>query len=124
MKARKNLILIIASTGVFFEALDIAIVNLAMPLIQNDFQLANDEVQWMQTLYILLYGGFLIIGGRLADTIGRRKNIRDRQRNFPCDVAWRVVGHSIRHARRVQGSAGNRCCVDDAFGAVDHHQYV
>lgn len=73
MKARKNLILIIASTGVFFEALDIAIVNLAMPLIQHDFQLANDEIQWMQTLYILLYGGFLIIGGRLADTIGRRK---------------------------------------------------
>ncbi|HEX8060605.1 MAG TPA: MFS transporter, partial [Cyclobacteriaceae bacterium] len=73
MKARKNLILIIASTGVFFEALDIAIVNLAMPLIQQDFHLANEEVQWMQTLYILLYGGFLIIGGRLADTIGRRK---------------------------------------------------
>jgi len=73
MKARKNLILIIASTGVFFEALDIAIVNLAMPLIQQDFQLANDEIQWMQTLYILLYGGFLIVGGRLADTIGRRK---------------------------------------------------
>lgn len=73
MKARKNLILIIASTGVFFEALDIAIVNLAMPLIQRDFQLANDEIQWMQTLYILLYGGFLIVGGRLADTIGRRK---------------------------------------------------
>ncbi|MEI9920532.1 MAG: MFS transporter [Bacteroidota bacterium] len=73
MKARKNLILLIASTGVFFEALDIAIVNLAMPLIQHDFQLANDEIQWMQMLYILLYGGFLIIGGKLADSIGRRK---------------------------------------------------
>jgi predicted MFS family arabinose efflux permease len=73
MKARKNLIVIIASTGVFFEALDIAIVNLAMPSIQQDFQLATDEIQWMQTLYILSYGGFLIIGGRLADTIGRRR---------------------------------------------------
>ena len=73
MKARKNLILIIASTGVFFEALDIAIVNLAMPLIQHDFQLANDEIQWVQTLYILLYGGFLLVGGKLADTIGRRR---------------------------------------------------
>src|ERR1041384_4794884 len=73
MKARKNLILIIASTGVFFEALDIAIVNLAMPLIQQDFKLANDEVQWVQTLYILLYGAFLLIGGKLSDTIGRRK---------------------------------------------------
>ena len=73
MKARKNLVLIIASTGVFFEALDIAIVNLAMPMIQHDFQLANDEIQWVQTLYILLYGAFLLIGGKMADTIGRRK---------------------------------------------------
>lgn len=73
MKGRKNLILIIASTGVFFEALDIAIVNLAMPLIQHDFQLPNDEIQWVQTLYILLYGAFLLIGGRLADSIGRRR---------------------------------------------------
>lgn len=73
MKARKNLILIIASTGVFFEALDIAIVNLAMPLIQQDFKLANNEIQWVQTVYILLYGAFLLIGGKLADTIGRRR---------------------------------------------------
>ncbi len=73
MKGKKNLILIIVSTGVFFEALDIAIVNLAMPLIQRDFQLANDEIQWMQTVYILFYGAFLLIGGKLADTVGRRK---------------------------------------------------
>ncbi len=73
IKNHKNLVLIIASTGVFFEALDIAIVNLAMPLIQQHFRLANDEVQWVQTLYILLYGGFLIIGGKLSDTIGRSK---------------------------------------------------
>lgn len=73
MKGRKNLILIIASTGVFFEALDIAIVNLAMPLIQQDFNLPNDKIQWVQTLYILLYGAFLLVGGKLADTIGRRR---------------------------------------------------
>lgn len=73
MNTKKNLIIIIASTGVFFEALDIAIVNLAMPLIQQEFRLANDQIQWVQTLYILLYGGFLLVGGKLSDTIGRRK---------------------------------------------------
>jgi MFS family permease len=73
MKAHKNLVLIIASTGVFFEALDIAIVNLAMPLIQQDFKLANDEIQWVQTLYIVTYGAFLLLGGKLADSIGRRR---------------------------------------------------
>jgi MFS family permease len=73
MISRKNIILVTASVSVFFEALDIAIVNLAMPLIQEQFNLANDEVQWLQTLYVLLYGGFLIIGGKLADVMGRKK---------------------------------------------------
>jgi MFS family permease len=44
-----------------------------MPLIQQDFQLTRDAVQWAQTLYILFYGGFLIIGGKLADLVGRKK---------------------------------------------------
>jgi MFS family permease len=72
MISRKNIVLMITSVSVFFEALDIAIVNLAMPLIQEEFQLANDKVQWLQTLYVLLYGGFLIIGGKLADVTGKK----------------------------------------------------
>lgn len=63
----------VASTAVFFEALDIAILNLAVPLIQQQFRLENDIMQWLQTAYVLLYGGFLIIGGKLSDTVGRKK---------------------------------------------------
>ncbi|AOM80516.1 MFS transporter [Pedobacter steynii] len=74
MIQRKNLILAIASVGIFVEALDIAIVNLAIPSIQSDYGLSSDKVQWLQTLYVLLYGGFLIIGGKLSDLIGK-KNI-------------------------------------------------
>lgn len=70
---RPKLALLIASVSVFFEALDIAIVNLTMPLIQTWFKLSFNQVQWLQTLYVLLYGGLLILGGRLTDTIGRRK---------------------------------------------------
>lgn len=72
MDTRKTLLLISVSCGIFFEALDIAIVNLAIPLIQKDFALPGDTVQWMQTLYVLFYGGFLILGGKLADTVGRK----------------------------------------------------
>ncbi len=72
MKSSKNIVLVVASTGIFFEALDIAIVNLAMPMIQQGFQLPNEKIQWMQSLYVLFYGLFLIIGGKLADHIGRR----------------------------------------------------
>ncbi|MDR2235282.1 MAG: MFS transporter [Chryseobacterium sp.] len=73
MDTRKNLILIIASVGTFVEALDIAIINLTIPSIQEQFGIGAATVQWLQTLYVLFFGGFLIIGGKLSDQIGRRK---------------------------------------------------
>lgn len=70
---RKNLILILASVGTFVEALDIAIINLTIPSIQEQFSIGAETVQWLQTSYVLFFGGFLIIGGKLSDQIGRRK---------------------------------------------------
>ncbi|WP_347217404.1 MFS transporter [Chryseobacterium sp.] len=73
MDTRKNLILILASVGTFVEALDIAIINLTIPSIQEQFNISSGTVQWLQTLYVLFFGGFLIIGGKLSDQIGRKK---------------------------------------------------
>lgn len=73
MDTRKNIILILASVGTFVEALDIAIINLTIPSIQQQFQIGAGTVQWLQTLYVLFFGGFLIIGGKLSDQIGRKK---------------------------------------------------
>lgn len=73
MDTRKNIILILASVGTFVEALDIAIINLTIPSIQEQFHIDAGTVQWLQTLYVLFFGGFLIIGGKLADQIGRKK---------------------------------------------------
>ncbi|MGK6344144.1 MFS transporter [Chryseobacterium sp. DT-3] len=73
MSTRKNLILILASVGTFVEALDIAIINLTIPSIQEQFNIGAEIVQWLQTLYVLFFGGFLIIGGKLSDQIGRKK---------------------------------------------------
>ncbi|WP_415328171.1 MFS transporter [Chryseobacterium sp. MMS23-Vi53] len=70
---RKDLILILASVGTFVEALDIAIINLTIPSIQEQFGIGAETVQWLQTLYVLFFGGFLIIGGKLSDQIGRKK---------------------------------------------------
>lgn len=72
--ARNTIILLAVSSSIFFEALDIAIINLAIPLIKSDFNLTGETVQWVQTLYVLFYGGFLIVGGKLSDVAGR-KNI-------------------------------------------------
>ena len=73
MDTRKNVILILASVGTFVEALDIAIINLTIPSIQEQFNIGAGTVQWLQTLYVLFFGGFLIIGGKLSDQIGRKK---------------------------------------------------
>lgn len=73
MQSRKNLILILASIGTFVEALDIAIINLTIPSIQSQFAISANTVQWLQTLYVLFFGGFLIIGGKLSDQLGRKK---------------------------------------------------
>ena len=73
MDTRKNVILILASVGTFVEALDIAIINLTIPSIQEQFHIGAGTVQWLQTLYVLFFGGFLIIGGKLSDQIGRKK---------------------------------------------------
>lgn len=73
MTSKKNIILILASMGTFVEALDIAIINLTIPSIQQQFKISSETVQWLQTLYVLFFGGFLIIGGKLSDVVGRKK---------------------------------------------------
>ncbi|CAA7196073.1 MFS transporter [Chryseobacterium potabilaquae] len=73
MQRQKKLILILASIGTFVEALDIAIINLSIPSIQSQFGIGTEMAQWLQTLYVLFFGGFLIIGGKFSDQIGRKK---------------------------------------------------
>src|SRR5262245_7435660 len=57
----------------FMVVLDVAVVNVALPAIQKDLGLAQDTLQWLVITYGLLLGGFLLLGGRLTDLIGRRK---------------------------------------------------
>lgn len=72
-RLNKKLILVIASMGIFVEALDIAIVNLALPEIQKGLHLSGNESYKLQGLYVLTYGGFLVMGGKLSDFLGRKR---------------------------------------------------
>ncbi len=56
----------------FMVVLDIAIVNVALPSIGRDLEFAEDNLQWVITAYSLTFGGFLLLGGRAADLLGRR----------------------------------------------------
>jgi EmrB/QacA subfamily drug resistance transporter len=57
----------------FMVVLDIAIVNVALPSIQIDLEFSQENLQWVISAYALLFGGFLLLGGRAADLLGRRR---------------------------------------------------
>src|SRR5438105_3173637 len=53
--------------------LDVAIVNVAIPSIQRDLDIHESTVQWVVTAYAITFGGFLLLGGRMSDLLGRRR---------------------------------------------------
>jgi len=57
----------------FIDLLDASIVNIALPKIRTDLQFSVQSLQWVASAYLLTYGGFLLLGGRSADLLGRRR---------------------------------------------------
>jgi MFS family permease len=53
--------------------LDVAIVNVALPEIGSDLGFSQESLQWVITAYAIFFGGLLLLGGRLADLLGRRR---------------------------------------------------
>jgi EmrB/QacA subfamily drug resistance transporter len=70
---RKWLALAVMVAAQFMVVLDIAIVNVALPSIQHDLHFAQENLQWVVSAYAILFGGALLLGGRLADIFGRRR---------------------------------------------------
>jgi EmrB/QacA subfamily drug resistance transporter len=70
---RKWLALALLSVVQFMVVLDIAIVNVALPSIQVDLGFSEENLQWVISAYALVFGGFLLLGGRAADLLGRRR---------------------------------------------------
>jgi EmrB/QacA subfamily drug resistance transporter len=60
-------------TAQFMVVLDVAIVNVALPSIKTDLNFSQENLQWVITAYSILFGGVLLLGGRLADLLGRRR---------------------------------------------------
>src|SRR5438309_6899401 len=70
---RKWLALALLSVVQFMVVLDIAIVNVALPSIKIDLGFSERNLQWVISAYALTFGGFLLLGGRAADLLGRRR---------------------------------------------------
>jgi EmrB/QacA subfamily drug resistance transporter len=74
LRSRLGAITLVLLCGVqFLDIVDSAIVNVALPSIQHSLRFSQQNLQWVASGYILTYGGFLLLGGRLADLLGRRR---------------------------------------------------
>ena len=69
----KNLALILLAMTQFVIVIDAAIVNVALPSIGAHLHFSRDDLSWVVNAYTLTFGGFLLLGGRLADLLGRRR---------------------------------------------------
>ena len=72
-RAHKKMVLVLACAAQFMVVLDVAVVNVALPSIQHDLGIGKGTLQWVIIAYGLMLGGFLLLGGRLADLLGRRR---------------------------------------------------
>ena len=80
----------------FMVVLDATIVNVALPSIQADLGFSAANLQWVVNAYTLVFGGFLLLGGRAADLFGRR-------RLFVAGIALFTLASLLNGARRAAG---------------------
>ena len=71
--ARRWLVLAIVGAAFFMTILDVAIVNVALPSMGRSLGASDRSLQWVLTAYSLTFGGLLLLGGRAADLLGRRR---------------------------------------------------
>src|SRR2546429_5610177 len=70
---RRWIALGLLATAQFVVVLDASIVNVALPSIGRALHFSQDSLSWVVNAYVLTFGGFLLLGGRLADLLGRRR---------------------------------------------------
>ena len=98
--------LTIVCAAFFMTILDVSIVNVALPSIGKSLHFSRESLQWVITAYAITFGGFLLLGGRAADVLGRRKVflvgvLVFTAASFVCGLAW--SDGVLITARAVQG---------------------
>jgi len=96
-------------TAQFMVILDVAIVNVALPSIKTDLNFSQANLQWVISAYAILFGGVLLLGGRLADLLGRRRLfiaglVLFTVASLLCGLAWSEA--SLIGFRALQGLGG------------------
>src|SRR5919107_3248406 len=71
--ARTWALLVVLCGVLFLDGLDVSMVGMALPSIRSELGLTTSQLQWVVSGYVLGYGGLLLLGGRAADLLGRRR---------------------------------------------------
>jgi EmrB/QacA subfamily drug resistance transporter len=106
---RRWLALAVIVAAQFMVVLDVAIVNVALPAIKSDLHFTQSSLQWVISAYAIFFGGFLLLGGRLGDVLGRRRVFMVGLSLFTvssllCGISWSE--QSLIAFRAVQGLGG------------------
>ena len=116
-ESRKWFALAIICVAQFMVILDVSIVNVALPSIQRGLHFSEQNLLWVLNAYALFFGGFLMLGGRVADKLGRRRVFVTGVMLFSvaslfCGLAsssgWLVTAARYRASER-QSSHPQRC---------------
>ena len=108
---RRWFVLALIVAAQFMVVLDIAIVNVALPSIRTDLHFSQESLQWVVTAYAILFGGVLLLGGRLSDLLGRR-------RLFVTGVALFAVSSLLAGLSWSEGSLITFCALQGLGGAL------
>lgn len=73
IRGRARVALVLLCTAVFLDSMDLSLMGVALPSVQHELSLSEGTLQWLISGYAVTYGGFLLLGGRLADLLGRRR---------------------------------------------------
>jgi EmrB/QacA subfamily drug resistance transporter len=101
----KNLALLLLAMTQFVIVIDASIVNVALPSIGNHLHFSRDDLTWVVNAYTLTFGGFLLLGGRLADLLGRRRmfmvglvvfSLASLAGGLAQSEAWLIVARAIQ----------------------------
>ncbi len=114
----------VLAVSFFMTVADLAIVNVALPTIGRKLHMSESSLQWVVTGYALTFGGFLLLGGRAADLLGRRRILLVGLAVFTAGLARlraRDVGLGSDPDALPGGSRGGD---RPAGGAVDRHEHV
>ena len=121
---RGMLTLLLLCAVQFLDVVDSSIMNVALPSIRRDLGFSAQDLQWVLSGYLVTYGGLLLLGGRAADLLGRRRLLVAGTALFAACSLRRRPGHQRRHAGRRPARPGGRRGADGPGGTVDPHDHL